>query len=836
MPPTNIETDQNFHPQNNGGLSVQGGIQGSAQYGPSSGNLWGNRPALTGPAGGLPQQGFDIWGPLLRRKYLIALFCLIGTGLGYLYFVKTPKTYSSALKLMITTQAPPSIVNGDLKLEGSSLPKHASLIASELVLSQAVEAGELEKLATFAEIAYPVGSLKQMLRVVSDEKNSETMIISCAGPNPDDLPIILNQIVGAYRQNLEEDSKTFGEETAELIQQLSNQLSSEKRKAEERSVELYAQLGVTTVAENGQVLNPHSQKLANLLTQQDEAKANLRRLNDRFELLKQSVQSEDEDQVKVVAIEAKKYLELTRAQYDERDEEMKRIVSDLPGLRSRDQLDVLKVKHEEMITQLDFERQDLLQTMGAGHTKVTSMKKRIEHYQQELAGVEQELSTYEAEEQKRRQGGKSASPDGAEIDLETFRAQEDRHWIKMYGLALGREVQQVQLNLAALSDEIATVSKKAEEIASGVMELNLLKRQIDEKGEAVRTILDQLNQMNITTKNYTMTKVKVLDQAGRGIVIAPSLMKSLALGTMLAFLVGFGLAVLVDQSELSFRSPLEISERLHIPVVGRVPRIDVRKFTATGKGAPTLVVSHSPGSTVAEAFRDIRTSLFFQSAADDVKTILFTSPSPGDGKSTTVSNLALSIAQAGKRVILVDADFRRPRVHQYFDEEIKPGLLNVLTGEVNLVDAIRKSSLEPHLFLLTAGGRPKNPGELVTAPEFGRLIVALRAKFDYVLIDSPPVLPVSDPASIASKVDGVYLVTRIRKGVKITAERAKESLDRVGSRWMGIIINGFDENPHYSEYGYQYGGQYSYYSGRYGRYYESNYKDYRDRIEESGEV
>ncbi len=833
MPPTNIETDQNLRPENNGGLSVQRGIQGSAQYGPSSGNLWGNRPALAGPAGGMPQQGFDIWGPLLRRKYLIALFCLIGAGLGYLYFIKTPKTYSSALKLMIITQAPPSIVNGDLKIEGSSLLTHASLIASELVLSQAVEAGELEKLATFAEIAYPVDSLKEMLRVVSDEKKSETMKISCAGPNPDDLPIILNQIVGAYRQNLEEDSKTFGEETAELIQQLSNQLSSEKRKAEERSVELYAQLGVTTVAENGQVLNPHSQKLANLLTQQEEAKANLRRLNDRFELLKQSVQSEDEDQIKVVAIEAKKYLELTRTQYDE---ELKQIVSALPGLRSRDQLDVLKVKHEDMITQLDFELQDLLQTLGGGHTKVMSMRKRIEHYQQELAGVEQELSAYEAEEQKRRQVGKSVLPDGSEMDLETFRAQEDRHWIKMYGLALGREIQQLQLNLAALSDEIATVSKKAEEIASGVMELNLLKRQIDEKGAAVRTILDQLNEMNITTKNYTMTKVKVLDQAGRGIVIAPSLLKSLAIGTMLAFLVGFGLAVLVDQSELSFRSPLEIAERLHIPVVGRVPRIDVRKFTATGKGAPTLVVSHSPGSTVAEAFRDIRTSLFFQSAADDVKTILFTSPSPGDGKSTTVCNLAMSIAQAGKRVILVDADFRRPRVHQYFDEEMKPGLLNVLTGEVNLVDAIRKSSLEPHLFLLTAGGRPKNPGELVTAREFGRLIAALRAKFDYVLIDSPPVLPVSDPASIASKVDGVYLVTRIRKGVKITAERAKETLDRVGARWMGIIVNGFDENPHYSEYGYQYSGQYSYYGGRYGRYYESNYKEYRDRIEESGEV
>jgi capsular exopolysaccharide synthesis family protein len=297
---------------------------------------------------------------------------------------------------------------------------------------------------------------------------------------------------------------------------------------------------------------------------------------------------------------------------------------------------------------------------------------------------------------------------------------------------------------------------------------------------------------------------------------------------MLGFLAGFGLAILVDQSELSFRSPHEIAEKLNIPVVGRIPRINVRKIKPV-KGVPSLIVAHKPGSTASEAFRDVRTAMFFQANQDDLKTILFTSPSPGDGKSTTTANLAISIAQAGKKVILIDADFRRPRVHNYFDEDIKPGLLDVLTGEESLSDAIQKTPLQENLFLLTAGGRPKNPGELVTSAAFRDLIAVLREKFDYVLIDSPPVLPVSDPASIASVVDGVYMVTRIRKGVKVTSQRAKETLDRVGTRFLGIIINGIDENPHYSEYGYQYGA-YSYYGGRYGRYYEANYKEYRDKI------
>ena len=180
-------------------------------------------------------------------------------------------------------------------------------------------------------------------------------------------------------------------------------------------------------------------------------------------------------------------------------------------------------------------------------------------------------------------------------------------------------------------------------------------------------------------------------------------------------------------------------------------------------------------------------------------------------------------------MVLVDADFRRPRVDRYFGEEMNPGLLDILSGEANLDETIRTSGLQEKLSLITSGGRPANPGELVTSEAFKELICELRDRFDFVLIDSPPVLPVSDPASIASLVDGVYMVTRIRKGVKLTAQKAKDTLDTVGAKWMGIIVNGIDENPHYSEYGYQY-GNYSYYGGRYGRYYDSRNKSYREKM------
>ena len=161
-------------------------------------------------------------------------------------------------------------------------------------------------------------------------------------------------------------------------------------------------------------------------------------------------------------------------------------------------------------------------------------------------------------------------------------------------------------------------------------------------------------------------------------------------------------------------------------------------------------------------------------------------------------------------------------MNRYFGEDLDNGLLDVMSGEIELEEAIRATELQSGLSLITAGGHPKNPGELVTSEAFRKAIEKLREQFDYVLIDSPPVLAVSDSVTIASLVDGVYLVSRIRKGVKLTAKKAKDSLDNVHARWMGLIVNDVDQNPYYNEYGYQY-GSYAYYgSSSYRTYYETD--------------
>jgi capsular exopolysaccharide synthesis family protein len=804
---------------------------------PAPAAVGGNTYVTPASSGGSPSGGFDIWGPLQRRKYLIALFSIVGAVMGYFYYTNCPKVYSSNALLMITTQAPPSLIDGDFRMDKQSLDKHASLIASELVLDNASTKGNFDSLDSFAESSYPVGSLKEMLRVTQVSK--ETLAISCQGSNPDELPSILNQIIASYRSEIEADSQTDVQETIDTIQRLAERYSEEKEDAETERSNLWAQLGIESTDHQGNIINPHNKKLFRVQDEYDQVRRNLKEVQDRARLLAKNLTVNpetgyiDETQVKISAIEAQDYLKLDRAIFKEEALGGDRVVQNLqPELQRRNALQQKIWNQETLLNELQFEKAKRSDVFGKGHKTMAAIAKQVSFYKvqrDEFARQLEELEDFIGAESRQAAAKGVGNEATRTMDLETFRANEDRKWIRMYQLKLQQEQSRLVSNLKSLDEEITTIAKKAQAVATGITKLNLLQNEIDKKGETVSVFVSKLSEMNVLSNDkYTNTNVKVLNSPKRGGKIAPSLPKSLALGTMLASLLGIGLAVLVDQSELAFRNPTEIFQRLQVPVVGRIPRINIRQIEAS-QGHASLVAAHKPSATASESFRDVRTGLFFRANVDDIKTILFTSPSPGDGKSTTIANMAISIAQAGKRVCLVDADFRRPRVHQYFGQELTPGLLSIMSGEMELDEAIQDCKIQNDLFLLPAGGRPKNPGELVTSQEFRNLIEALREKFDYVLIDSPPVLPVSDPATIASIVDGVYLVTRIRKGVKLTAQKAKETLDRVGANWMGVIVNGLDENPHYSEYGYQY-GNYSYYGGVYGKYYDSNSQVYRDKI------
>ena len=203
----------------------------------------------------------------------------------------------------------------------------------------------------------------------------------------------------------------------------------------------------------------------------------------------------------------------------------------------------------------------------------------------------------------------------------------------------------------------------------------------------------------------------------------------------------------------------------------------------------------------------MRTALYFSTQGGGHNLIQVTSPDMGDGKSTLAANLAISIAQSGKRVVLVDADLRRPRLHKMLGLPANlTGLGLVIAGQAASADAVQETAV-PGLSVLPCGPLPPNPAELLTSPRFKEVLDELRARYDFVLVDTPPLLAVTDPCVVAPRVDGVVLTMRMSKKSRPKAERAREILTTLGVNVLGVVVNGVTPSKRGGEYG---AGQYEY--------------------------
>lgn len=261
-------------------------------------------------------------------------------------------------------------------------------------------------------------------------------------------------------------------------------------------------------------------------------------------------------------------------------------------------------------------------------------------------------------------------------------------------------------------------------------------------------------------------------------------------------------------------------------MLGFVPEIKVRKGVESKASYRALVSMLEPNSSAIEAYRNIRTNLFFSPLGEESKVILITSGGPGDGKTTTASNLALVIAQTGKRVLLVDADFRRPRIHKMFSLDSSKGLSNVLKGECTLEQVVQKTvhdlDIIENLDILTAGQMPANPTELLESANMQDIIDDMRTKYDRIVMDTPPILFVSDTSILSRLSDGCILVVKSDKRTRAHAARARLQLEKVHARIIGGILN----NVQVSRFGHYYSDYYYYGYARYrSDYYSSYYAD-----------
>lgn len=217
--------------------------------------------------------------------------------------------------------------------------------------------------------------------------------------------------------------------------------------------------------------------------------------------------------------------------------------------------------------------------------------------------------------------------------------------------------------------------------------------------------------------------------------------------------------------------------------------------------AYSLITLEKTKSPISEAYRTLRTNVQFTCVDLDTRKIMITSPGPREGKSTTVANLAVSMAQAGKTVLVLDADLRNPTQHKFFGLDNAQGLSVALVQDLDFQQYIQETAV-PGVMVLTGGPIPPNPAELVGSKRMKRLIQEVSEQYDMVLIDTPPIVAVTDAAILAQEVDGVILVLASGEVSKDFAQRAKELLDKVGAKILGAVLNKADMKT--SEYYYYY--------------------------------
>ena len=353
--------------------------------------------------------------------------------------------------------------------------------------------------------------------------------------------------------------------------------------------------------------------------------------------------------------------------------------------------------------------------------------------------------------------------------------------------------------LAGQKTEALAMNRKA-------IEYSVLERDVDSSKQVYNSLLQRAKETSVSGE-LKSSNIRIVDRAERpDQPVSPRAFFSLLLALIGGTVLACGTAFFVEYLDSRIKSPEEVEAYLGLPSIGMVPALG-----KSWKDSNPLINNGVPPN-FAEAFRALRTNVLFSAANPGCRAIAVTSTGPGEGKTMVASNLAIGFAAAGQRVLLLDADMRRPRIHDVLGTAQEPGLSNALVGDATAKDAIRRTDV-PGLCVLAAGRVPPNPAELLGSRAFKELVASLRGHFDWIVIDTPPVMAVTDPNIVASLTEGVVFVIGAEMTSYKLARRAIEQLERSRASFAGAVLNNVQIQRHAYYYSQYYRREYaSYYA------------------------
>lgn len=709
-------------------------------------------------------KGLDMWGFLQRRKAFVILLAIVGSALGYLYYKRQPPRYSSTVSLQVIHHGTdPRVEN---LLAEQSLSDAQFEITSRKLLEPCLETlGETEILRGLED--QPETAIRRIASMVKARSVSANILyLSCEGNNPTDTMTIANAVAEAYKKHQEGNYRDAVGQLELLLNNATVDLQKKLAEAEKDYREWDKDSPLDSRGEN-----PHTKRLVSI--QEKIAALVIRRTEIEAELMAIA------DAVKNGVPRDVLLLLVGKQSRGE--------VGDTPE-NSADGVSNARNMFDALFPLL-MEESILSEEVGAGHPKLVALRKRIEltrkHFES-LAGMEP---------------SKDSASDGSTVT----------DFVAVYTNSLKQQLAIVERTEAQFKDMADTVEDAAKSLREYEHERRDREREIARLTSVLEDVQQQITEL--PTNQLGGVTATIMNSAEIGTLIYPKPAQFLGFGAFLGGFVGLVLGYIVEAADRSFRKPEEIIREFGIPIVGHIPYMQDQKLRKIPAGTTidrTVISLHLPRSRPAEAYRSVRTAVCFSAQGKSHRVIQVTSPAAGDGKSTLAMNFAVSLAQSGKRTIIIESDFRRPKVHKLTGVDNKRGVVDVLRGQCELADAIKETELE-NFFVMPCGSRPKNPSELLTRPEYEQLIAVLREKFEYVIIDTPPVLVVTDPCSVAPRVDGVLLCVRLSRHTRDFGRRSLEQLRDVGARMSGIVVNGVEETDaygygtyNYSDYRYQY--------------------------------
>ena len=388
---------------------------------------------------------------------------------------------------------------------------------------------------------------------------------------------------------------------------------------------------------------------------------------------------------------------------------------------------------------------------------------------------------------------------------------------KLQGQRFDASKNSLNTQMDSLEDRINVLTLQLEALGDTTEDdnqRNRLDSALTQYRQIYSSLLLSYEQVRLAEAQSTSNLVQV-DQATTPMYpIKPQTAKNVALAAMIGFLGGACIIFLIEAFDDTLKGPDDVVRHLGLPVLGLIAKHekDVKVITAA-----------QPRSPISEAYRSLRTNLQFTSVDYPINTLLVTSPSPAEGKSSVTANLGIVIAQSGRSVVLVDADLRRPNLHKILDLANRKGVSTLFVQPKLNLDGSLQPTAVPNLFVLPAGDVPPNPSELLGSAKMFEIIGRVKDHADLVIIDTPPIMAVTDSAVLAPRVDGVILVVKPGSTNLGAAKQAVEQLRRVGANLLGVVLNEVAINrSRYRYYRYK-GYYYHYYNTKY--YHEDSEKN-----------